>query len=156
MRTLIAYFSWSNNTKRLVEEINQRFNFDVVRIERKVPYSKDYDQCAYVEAKEEVESRVHPAIRNMNLDFNQYDMILLFCPIWWYTVPMPVLTFTEKLGNYQGKILLFANSYTNDPKYMENSIRDLKHSNPNVRIEEGLFNSLVNEHIRFIIQEEIK
>lgn len=156
MRTLIAYFSWSNNTKRLVEGINQRFDFDVVRIEREVPYSKDYNQCAYVEAKEEVENSVHPAIRDLDVEFDRYDMILLFCPIWWYTVPMPVLTFMEKLGDYKGKVILFANSYTNDPKYMENSMRDLKGINPDIRIEEGLFNRSTNEHIRFIVQEEIR
>ena len=55
MKTLIIYFSWSNNTKRLVESVNREFNFDVVRLERKVPYSDDYNTCAYVEAKEEVE-----------------------------------------------------------------------------------------------------
>lgn len=52
MKTLIAYFRGSNNTKRLVEEVNKEFNFVVVRIERETPYSKDYNECAYVEAKD--------------------------------------------------------------------------------------------------------
>ena len=57
MKDIIVYFSWSNNTKRLVEAINQELKDDVVRIERKNPYSTDYNQCAYVEAKEEERKR---------------------------------------------------------------------------------------------------
>ena len=57
MKTLIAYFSWSNNTKSLVEKINEKFNYDIVRIERAVPYSDNYDICAYKEAKEEVSEK---------------------------------------------------------------------------------------------------
>ena len=56
MKTLIVYFSWSNNTKKLVEAINKEFNFDVVRVEWEVTYSNDYNTCAYVEDKLEVES----------------------------------------------------------------------------------------------------
>ena len=157
MRTLITYFSWSNNTKRLVEKINNKYSFDVLRIERKIPYSSDYDQCAYVEAKEEVEKHIHPAIKEVNLDLSQYEAILLFFPIWWYTIPMTVATFVEdNLRDYKGRVIVFANSYTNDPQYMVNSMKDLKEANPKIKFEEGLFNKSVNEHISFIKKEEIK
>lgn len=40
MKTLIAYFSWSNNTKKLVDKINEKKKYDVIRIERAIPYSR--------------------------------------------------------------------------------------------------------------------
>lgn len=150
MKALIAYFSWSNNTKNLVEELNTNFNFDVVRIERKEPYSRDYDTCAYVEAKKEVEMRIHPEIKKLKVDFNSYDKILLFFPIWWYTFPMPIATFIKSLKGYKGEIIVFANSYTNDPQYMENSMKDLHAIDKNLKFREGLFNQNVNKHIEFI------
>ena len=104
MKNLIVYFSWSNNTKRLVEDLNKTFNFDIVRIFREVPYSEDYDTCAYKEAKEEVEKQIHPAIKKMNVDFNSYDNILLFFPIWWYTFPMPVGTFISELRSEERRV----------------------------------------------------
>ena len=58
MKTLIAYFSWSNNTKKLVDKINEKKKYDVIRIERAIPYSDDYDICAYKEAKEEVNKKI--------------------------------------------------------------------------------------------------
>lgn len=156
MKAFIAYFSWSNNTKRLVEEVNKKFNFDVVRIERAIPYSKDYNECAYVEAKDEVSKHIHPEVKNLDIDFSSYDTILLFAPIWWYTVPMPILTFVEGLKEYKGKVVLFANSYTNDPQYMVNSKKDILEANPDINLVEGLFNKSVKEHINFISKIEDK
>ncbi len=150
MNNLMVYFSWSNNTKKLVEKVNQKFNFDVVRIERTIPYSTDYDKCAYVEAKEEVEKKIHPAIKDINVDINKYDNILLFFPIWWYTFPMPIGTFLEQIKGFQGKVYLFANSYTNDPQYMTNSLKDCKKIDAKMKFETGLFNKSIEEHLKFI------
>ena len=80
MKTLIVYFSWSNNTKKLVEKLHDKLKYDVVRIEREVPYSENYDICAYKEAKEEVTEKIHPNIKPLNVDVKQYDRILLFFP----------------------------------------------------------------------------
>ena len=102
MKTLIAYFSWSNNTKKLVDKINEKKKYDVIRIERAIPYSDDYDICAYKEAKEEVNKKIHPAIKPLDIDFGNYDQILLFFPIWWYTFPMPIATFIESIKGYKG------------------------------------------------------
>ncbi len=150
MKTLIVYFSYSGNTKRLIETINKQFNFDVVRIERKEAYSDDYNTCAYVEAKKEVENHIHPEIKKNNIDFSNYDKILLFFPIWWYTFPMPVGTFIKELKGYTGKVIIFANSYTNDPQYMVNSMKDLRAIDSKIDFQEGLFNQNAEKHINFI------
>ena len=151
MKRAIVYFSWSNNTRKLVEEINKTLNLDVYRVERLVPYSDDYNTCAYVEAKEEVDKKILPSIKEMNIDTSSYDEILLFFPIWWYTFPMPIGTFVKKyLKDFKGRVLIFANSYTNDPQYMVNSLRDLKELNNNVSFENALFNRTVKEHLEYL------
>ncbi len=155
MKTLIAYFSWSNNTKKLIEEINENFDYDTLRIERKVPYSEDYNQCAYVEAKKEWKERELVEIKDIKLDINSYDRILLFFPIWWYTFPMPIGTFVKKnLEGYKGEVIVFANSYTNDRQYMANSLKDLMELNPKLDIKEGLLNKSAKEHVSLIKKEE--
>ena len=151
MKTLIVYFSWSNHTKKLIEETNERFGYDVLRIQRKIPYSTDYNQCAYVEAKEEWEKREIPELKDININLDSYERILLFFPIWWYTIPMPVGTFVKNnLRGYKGDVIVFANSYTNDPQYMVNSLKDLKELNGSLNLKEGLLNKSVKEHIAFI------
>ncbi len=150
MKNLIVYFSWSNTTKNIVEEINKEFSFDIVRIERKIPYSSDYNICAYKEAKEEVDKNIHPEIKALNVDISSYDKILLFFPIWWYTFPMVVGTFIESLKGYKGEVILFENSYTNDKKYQDNSYNDFKKINKEIALRNGLFNKPIEEHIKFI------
>ena len=150
MKNLIIYFSWSNNTKKLVEGLNKEFNFDVVRLERKEAYSDDYDTCAYVEAKGEWEKHIHPEIRDLGVDVNKYDRILLFFPIWWYTFPMPVGTLIEKFKGFNGEVILFENSYTHDPKYVETSLKDFKDIDDKIKVSQGLFNKSVKEHVEFI------
>lgn len=150
MKTLIAYFSWSNNTKGIVEEVNKFFNFDILRIERKIPYSNNYHQCAYVEAKNEIDNHIYPEIKDINADLNDYSRILLFFPIWWYTFPMPIGSFIKKLNNYKGEVILFSNSYTNDIQYVKNSYNDALQLNSNINFKNGLFNKSINDHIDFI------
>lgn len=150
MKSIIVYFSYSNNTRTLVNNINKEFNFDVAEIKPQKPYSSDYNTCAYIEAKEEVEKRIHPDIKNVDVEFDKYDRILLFFPIWWYTFPMVIGTFIEQLKGYKGEIVVFANSYTNDPQYMANSLRDLKDIGKDIIFKEGLFNQSVKNHIDFI------
>ena len=150
MKNLIIYFSYSGNTDKLVRETNKNFNFDVVKIDRAQPYSSDYDTCAYGEAKDEWQKHIHPEIKGLDVDVNSYDRILLFFPIWWYTFPMPIGTLLENLKDYKGEVVVFANSYTNDPQYMENSMKDLKAIAPNVKFTEGLFNQKAQKHIDFI------
>lgn len=150
MKNLIIYFSYSGNTERLIKETNKAFGFDVAKIERVEPYSEDYDTCAYVEAKEEWQKNIHPSIKGLDVNVNDYDRLLIFFPIWWYTFPMPIATLIDKLKDYKGEIVLFENSYTNDLKYVENSLSDFKKINPSLNVKQGLFNKSSNEHIEFI------
>ena len=55
MKTLIAWFSWSGNTRDIAERIARRTRGELFRIDREVPYSTDYSTCAYREAKEEAD-----------------------------------------------------------------------------------------------------
>lgn len=150
MKNLIIYFSYSGNTDRLVHETNKHFGFDMVQIERVEPYSQDYDTCAYVEAKEEWEKHIHPAIKGLDVNVSDYDRILVFFPIWWYTFPMPIATLIENLKGYKGEVILFENSYTNDPQYAVNSLRDFKELNGEINVKQGLFNKSADEHVKFI------
>lgn len=150
MKILIIYFSWSGNTDKLVKETNEKFGFDVVKIQRKQPYSDDYDTCAYVEAKGEWENNVRPEIKEFDVDLFAYDRILLFYPVWWYTFPMPVATLIEKLKGFKGEIIMFENSYTNDDKYVKNSMDDFKKVDSSLNVKQGLFNKSAKEHIEFI------
>ena len=111
MRTLVAYFTWSGNTKEIAERIARKTHGKLFRIEREIPYSTDYNTCAYTEAKEEADKHLKPAILGPLPDLGEYDAVIVAFPIWWYTMPAPVMTFLESYIDWQGKkLFVFANS----------------------------------------------
>jgi flavodoxin len=110
---LVAYFSRSGNTEKVATEIAEHSGGTLSRIERKVPYPEDFKDCAS-EAKSELNDSVFPALKDTIPDFDKYDVVFVGCPVWWHTVPMPVLSFLEKSGyDFSGKIIVPFCSYAN-------------------------------------------
>lgn len=100
---LVAYFSWSGNTKSIAEKIHNQVGGDIFRIEPVTPYPADYNETAYGIAKEQKEKDVHPPINNT--DISSYDVIFVGTPAWWYTMAPPVMTFLAE-NNFEGKIIV--------------------------------------------------
>lgn len=153
MKKAIVYFSWSNNTKELVESFNKKI--DTFRIERLIPYSKDYDKVVYVESKNEYDEKAYPEIKPINSDFSSYDVIFLFYPIWWKTIPRVVATFVKNL-QFDKEVVVFCQSYTNDKANMVISFSDIKRVNKKIKFKQGLFNANSIMIKEFINQYEEK
>ncbi len=102
-KILVAYFSWSGNTKVIAEKIHTQVGGDIFRIEPVTPYPDDYQETAYGIAKEQKDKGIHPPIKNT--DISSYDVIFVGAPAWWYTMAPPVMTFLEQ-NNFEGKIIV--------------------------------------------------
>lgn len=103
-KVLIAYFSWSGNTKQIAEQIKKVTGGDLFEIEAVKPYSSNYNTCVD-EAKKEKENNARPAIKGKVNNIDDYDYIFIGYPNWWGTMPMPVFTFLESY-DLKGKTLL--------------------------------------------------
>lgn len=101
---LIAYFSWSGNTKSIAEHIHQKVGGDLFEIEPVRPYSRDYNTCTD-EAKKEQAEQARPELKTRVENLGQYDVIFLGYPNWWSSIPMPVATFLEQY-DFQGKTII--------------------------------------------------
>ena len=146
MKTLIAWFSWSGNTKEIAEKLARKTHGDLFRIEREIPYSTDYHTCAYVEAKEEAEKHLRPIIKGPMPDLTKYDAVMIAFPIWWYTMPAPVKTFLESYPDWQGKkLFVFANSYSDIPSQFTNSLRDAMAYAKGAEVIPGLYNKQIEK-----------
>ena len=141
MRTLVAYFTWSGNTREIAERIARKTHGKLFRIEREIPYSTDYNTCAYTEAKEEADKHLKPAILGPLPDLSEYDAVIVAFPIWWYTMPTPVMTFLESYTDWQGKkLFVFANSYSDISSQFVNAIRDASECAIGADVKPGLYN----------------
>ena len=94
-KILIAYFSWSGNTKRVANEIHNKINADIFEISPKKPYSSDYN-TVLMEAQDDQHHQRRPELNSKITNFSEYDTILLGYPNWWASIPMPIATFLEE------------------------------------------------------------
>lgn len=116
---LIAYFTWAENTHvdepekvdvdastsasvlvpgnaaKLANWIQQEVGGDLFSIVVTEPYSSDYDECLD-RAADEKAANFRPELVNHLDNMENYDIIFLGFPNWWYTVPMAVYSFIEE------------------------------------------------------------
>lgn len=142
---LIAYFTWADNTvvedpssvdvdattsasvlapgnaAKLASWIQQEVGGDLHSIVVEEPYSSDYDQCLDRAADEKADN-ARPALASHVDNMEDYDIVFLGFPNWWYTLPMPVLTFVEEY-DWSGKTVV--PFVTHGTGGLSSTIRDL-------------------------------
>ena len=75
-QVLVAYFSYSGNTRTVAEALREETGGDLLEIQPETPYPEDYDECGEV-ALEERDSNARPAIANLPESIEEYDTILV-------------------------------------------------------------------------------
>ena len=76
-----------------------------------------------------------------NPGVENYDVILIGFPVWWYVAPTIINTFLEKYDFSGKKIVLFA---TSGGSGFGNTVKELQPSAPGAEIEEGRLLNRVN------------
>ncbi|WP_196590745.1 flavodoxin [Pectinatus frisingensis] len=104
-KMIVVYYSWSNgNTEKIAKLIQKITASDIVHIETLKPYTGNYKEVIE-QGKREVESRFKPEIKSLLVDFENYDVIVIGTPTWWYTMAPAVLSFLNN-QNWYGKIII--------------------------------------------------
>lgn len=115
-KILVAYFSWGGTTQRMAQEIAVQTGADLFRIESVVPYPTNYTECTQV-ALVERDTNARPAIAAEMENWEEYDVIFIGCPVWWYTAPMIINTFSESY-DFAGKTVVpfctYASTYRDE------------------------------------------
>ena len=133
-KTLIAYFSWSGNTRGIAQLLHQKIGGDLVAIEPVTPYSEDYNTCLE-QAKRDQQRAARPALRTRIADMASYDVVFLGYPNWWATIPMPVASFLEQY-DFSGKTIVPFVSHGGGR--LGQSVTDIAKLCPSSRILEAL------------------
>lgn len=133
-KILVAYFSWSGNTKAVAEEIHKQVGGDIVEIVPATPYSETYS-VTVAKAKAEQVANARPAISTKIADFDKYDVVFLGYPNWWGSFPMPVATFVETY-KLDGKTI--APFFTHGGGGEQRCLSDLQKLAPNAKFTQDL------------------
>ena len=104
-KTLIVYFSQTGNTEGLANLIHEMSGVDIVRLERKTPYSSNHNSSVlYGEALDELRAEAVPELKSCP-NIEQYDTILLGYCNWWSSIPAPVRSFLLQ-EDFSGKTII--------------------------------------------------
>ena len=76
MKKAIVYYSYSGNTKSIVDMIKEKVSADVYEIKPKTPYSTNYDVVVDL-GQEEVNNNTLREIEDININLDNYDTIIL-------------------------------------------------------------------------------
>lgn len=129
MKTLVTYFSATGTTAKVAHSIAEAVEADIYEIKPKVPYTdKDLnwqDKCSR-SSVEMADKSYRPEIEDSDAHIENYDVIFVGFPIWWYVAPTIINTFLEKY-DFSGKsVILFATSggsgFGHTIEELENSI----------------------------------
>ena len=127
-KILVAYFSATGVTKGAAQNLAQAANADLYEIKPTTPYNEadlnwmDKNSRSTLEMKDKTS---RPSIIDDDAKIQDYDVIFLGFPIWWYVAPTIINTFLEKYDFSNKKIILFA---TSGGSGFGNTVKELKPS----------------------------
>ena len=100
---LIAFYSYSGNTRAAAEQIQRKIGGKLLEIKPKKPYPVKYTDCV-AQAKKEINAGFTPPLTE-EIRLDSYKVIFLGSPNWWGTMAPPVLSFIKN-SNFSGKTIV--------------------------------------------------
>ena len=99
-KTLIVYYSFTNNVHTIANDLQSQTGADIVRIE---PAQEGLDYAANGYAigsalisairNNPTEASSYPEIKNVDVNLDNYDMIIVAAPLWWSNMAAPLQTY---------------------------------------------------------------
>jgi flavodoxin len=152
-KVLVAYFSASGVTKGVAQQLAEVTGGTLHEIKPAQPYTdadldwRDKQSRSSVEMQDK-SSR--PAITDKLKNMQDYDIIYVGFPIWWYTCPTIINTFMEAY-DFKGKTVIpFA---TSGGSSIKKACEDLKAAYPDVKWKEG---KLLNQATKKDLEDWVK
>ncbi|MEM2930811.1 MAG: flavodoxin [Thermoproteota archaeon] len=104
MKTLIVYYSWSGNTRRIARIIHKLVSGDIVELEPVNPYPQSYN-ATVEQAKREIQSGYKPPLKTKIDNIEHYEIIFIGSPNWWGSLAPPVASFLSQY-DLSGKTII--------------------------------------------------
>ena len=120
-RILIAFYSYSGNTRAAAKQIQDACGGDLFEIKPLTAYPSKYNACV-AQAKKEIRDGYTPPLAD-KADLTPYDIVFLGSPNWWGTMAPPVRSFIQK-NDLAGKTIV--PFFTHGGGGMQNCEADMK------------------------------
>lgn len=150
MKSIVVYYSYGGNTKRIAQKIQEFLETDVVEIKTVHPYTGSYDDVVE-QGHQEVNQGFMPEIEPLEIDFSQYDVIVIGTPVWWYTFAPAVKTFLNS-ADFSGKEIY---PFATNGGWIGHTFQDFQDACNKAKVHQGL-NVRFNENMQLTSEEAIQ
>lgn len=148
-KILVAYFSATNTTKGVAENLADGIGADLYEIVPETPYTdadlnyKDNNSRTTIEMND---PDARPVISSSVENMEQYDVIFLGYPIWWGDAPMAVYSFLESYDLSGKTIIPFC---TSGGTGISGSVKNIRKACKGAKVKTGLTaNNVSDKRIR--------
>lgn len=105
-KVLVLYYSQSDNTKAVAQEISTALGADLEEIVPVVPYNGTYDETIQRCIRER-EEEILPKIQPVQADISAYDVVFIGYPVWFGTCALPMLSCLNEIDLSGKKVVPF-------------------------------------------------
>lgn len=135
-KKLVAYFSASGTTAAKAKALAEAAQTDLYEIKPEKLYTKsDLNWMNPLSrSSKEMKKGIKPALADKDAEIENYDVIFVGFPIWWYVAPTIINSFLEAYDFSTKKIVLFA---TSGGSGFGKAVKSLQESAPDAEIVEG-------------------
>ncbi len=106
-RRIVIYHSYSGHTKMIANIIKKKLDCDVLELEPKYEFSSDYDEVVK-EYQNNEKDKSTVEIKDININLDNYDEIIIGSPVWWYRPCPAIRAFLTKYDLSNKTIIPFA------------------------------------------------
>lgn len=140
-KTLVLYYSATNKTKHIAEQIAKRLGADLVRFDAAQPYTAadlDWHDSTSRTSIEQHQHNSRVAVQADLPDITSYDNIVIGHPIWWAIPPRMIADLVDKLDLNGKNLAMFATSGGTNYDRSQNFIeRTVKENNYDTHVNKG-------------------
>ena len=124
-KLLVAYFTATNTTKKVAEELAKQLNCDIYQILPEKKYTSNDLNWNDEKSRSTLEQKDKNSRPKLNLSqdpkISNYDTIFIGFPVWWYMAPTIINTFLESFDFTGKNVVVWGTSWESDfEKTMEN------------------------------------
>ena len=130
---LVLYYSQTNTTKAVAEELCKKLGADIEEITVVNPYDGTYEETI-ARCMRERETGELPEVNPISANLDDYDVIFFGYPIWFGTCALPALSALKTL-DFSGKTVVPFCTFGSGG--LEAGIKDLKAAQPKANILDG-------------------
>lgn len=139
-KALVIYYSMSGNTREIARKIQAKTNADIFEIKTAEPLEPGAG--LYMDIRSQLKTGEFPKLESLP-DVENYDVVFVGGPVWWYTAATPVLSLLENMDFKGKKVAPFSTQGSNYGKFFEDFAAKAK----NAKLLKGAgFNNLSGKY----------